>query len=529
MSVTLRAWRLLLLIWLFPQYAAAQDTLAATLEQLQRDGSIRVAGALVRNSPLLQSFYVTRGQRASWDGPASRQQLLAAVGTAAAEGLNPRDYHLAALQGSNTTSAAFDALRTDALIRLAAHLFHGKLDAIDYLPEIDLQNAELGASAVQLLEDAIGKPDIPALLERLTPHGEIYQRLKAGLAQYRAIEQRGGWGLVADGPTLHPGDRSPRVVALRERLSASADLRDPGPVTDRELFDTALAQATRHFQTRHQLDADGVVGKKTVTALNVPVSQRIDQIRINLERARWLLHDLPASYVLVDIAGFTVRYVQDGKELLRSRAVVGKPFRMTPIFRATMKYLEFNPTWTVPPTILRQDVLPQIRKNPGYLASKKMRVLTFEGKEVNPASVDWSRYQGKNLPYLIRQDPGPDNALGRVKFMFPNQHHVYLHDTPSRDLFRQSERAFSSGCIRVEEAATLAKLLLARQGWTPAQVEESLAGKRTRKVSLDTPVPVLLYYWTVAIEDDGDILFKRDIYQRDAKLLEALDELDGAA
>ena len=331
------------------------------------------------------------------------------------------------------------------------------------------------------------------------------------------------------GPTLHPGDRSPRVVALRERLSASADLRDPGPVTDRGLFDTALAQATRHFQTRHQLDADGVVGKKTVTALNVPVSQRIDQIRINLERARWLLHDLPASYVLVDIAGFTVRYVQDGKELLRSRAVVGKPFRMTPIFRATMKYLEFNPTWTVPPTILRQDVLPQIRKNPGYLASKKMRVLTFEGKEVNPASVDWSRYQGKNLPYLIRQDPGPDNALGRVKFMFPNQHHVYLHDTPSRDLFRQSERAFSSGCIRVEEAATLAKLLLARQGWTPAQVEESLAGKRTRKVSLDTPVPVLLYYWTVAIEDDGDILFKRDIYQRDAKLLEALDELDGAA
>ncbi|MFZ1831214.1 MAG: hypothetical protein WAU27_00235, partial [Pseudomonadales bacterium] len=141
MSVTLRAWRLLLLIWLFPQYAAAQDTLAATLEQLQRDGSIRVAGALVRNSPLLQSFYVTRGQRAAWDGPASRQQLLAAVGTAAAEGLNPRDYHLAALQGSNTTSAAFDALRTDALIRLAAHLFHGKLDAIDYLPEIDLQNA----------------------------------------------------------------------------------------------------------------------------------------------------------------------------------------------------------------------------------------------------------------------------------------------------------------------------------------------------------------------------------------------------
>lgn len=524
-----RLWPLLVLSWLFPQHSAAQDTLAAALEQLQRDGSIRVAGTLVRNSPLLQSFYAARGQRAVWSSPASREQLLAAVRSAAAEGLDPRDYHLAALEGFDTAAAAFDALRTDALIRLAAHLFHGKLDPVDYLPEIDLQNTELGASAVQLLEDAIGKPDIPALLERLTPQAEIYRRLKAGLAQYRAIEQRGGWGSVDDGPTLHPGDRSPRVAELRERLRRSADLRDPAPVTDTDLFDAALEYATRHFQTRHQLDADGVVGKKTLAALNVPIRQRIEQIRVNLERARWLLHDLPASYVLVDIAGFSVHFVQDGEELLRSRAVVGKPFRKTPIFRANISYLEFSPTWTVPPTILRQDILPQIRKNPGYLASRNMRVLSFEGKEVDPASVDWSRYQGRNLPYMIRQDPGPENALGRVKFMFPNQYHVYLHDTPSRNLFRQSERAFSSGCIRVEQAATLAKLLLARQGWTPAQVDEALAGTRTRKVSLERPVPVLLYYWTVAIEDDGDILFKRDIYQRDAKLLQALDALEGSS
>ncbi|MBK6582585.1 MAG: L,D-transpeptidase family protein [Gammaproteobacteria bacterium] len=206
-------------------------------------------------------------------------------------------------------------------------------------------------------------PEISALLDRLTPHAAIYVRLKAGLAQYRSIEQRGGWGPVDEGPTLHAGDRSSRVTALRWRLGASADLRNPGPVTDQELFDTALAQATRHFQTRHQLDADGVVGKKTLAALNVSVTQRIDQIRINLERARWLLHDLPASYVLVDIAGFAVRYVQDGKELLRSRAVVGKPYRKTPIFRASISYLEFNPTWTMPPTILRQDILPEIRKN----------------------------------------------------------------------------------------------------------------------------------------------------------------------
>ncbi len=519
----LKSWLLLALFCLLPPHTQAQDTLAAALEQLQREGSMHIAGTLVRNTPLLQSFYAARGQQPAWITPASRQQLLAAVGTASAEGLNPRDYHLAALQGSATDAAAFDALRTDALIRLAAHLFHGKLDPVDYLPGIDLQSEELGNNAVQMLENAIAKPDISALLERLTPRARIYVQLKAGLAQYRIIEQHGGWRPIDDGPTLRTGDRSPRVAALRERLRTSADLRDTGPLIDQELFDTALAQATRHFQARHQLDADGVVGKKTLAALAVPVAQRIDQIRINLERARWLLHDLPASYVLVDIAGFAVRYVQDGKELLRSRAVVGKPYRKTPIFRASISYLEFNPTWTIPPTILRQDTLPEIRKNPAYLASRHMRVLTFQGKEVNPASVDWSRYQGNNLPYMIRQDPGPDNALGRVKFMFPNKYDVYLHDTPSRDLFRHSERAFSSGCIRVEQAATLAKLLLARQGWTPAQVDEAFVSARTRKVSLESAVPVLLYYWTVAIEDDGDILFKRDIYQRDAKLLQALD------
>jgi L,D-transpeptidase YcbB len=293
---------------------------------------------------------------------------------------------------------------------------------------------------------------------------------------------------------------------------------------DVEALDEPLTAALRHFQERHLLDADGVLGKRTLEALNVPTEARIDQIRVNLERARWLLHDLPARYVLVDVPGYELRLMEDGKEVLRSRTVVGKPYRKTPIFRSAISYLDFSPTWTVPPTILRNDVLPAIRKDRAYLQKRGMRVLKFDGTVVDPATVDWQRYTGKtSFPYLIRQDPGPENALGKVKFMFPNPHHVYLHDTPSRELFARAERAFSSGCIRVEQAAALATLLLGQEGWSAAEVEAALAAGKTRRVKLRTPVPVLLYYWTVRLEDDGDVAFKRDIYGRDAALLAALE------
>jgi murein L,D-transpeptidase YcbB/YkuD len=315
-------------------------------------------------------------------------------------------------------------------------------------------------------------------------------------------------------------------VALRQRLLASAN-GAAHTTHDPELFDPALEAAVRHFQSRHQLAADGVVGKKTLAAANVSAAARIGQIRANLERARWLLHDLPPTYVLVDIAGFEVRYFRDGRELLRSRAAVGQPYRKTPIFRSRISYLEFNPSWTVPPTILTKDVLPEIRKDPGYLARRTMRVLTLQGQEVDPAGIDWRRYSGRNLPYVVRQDPGPKNALGQVKFMFPNAHMVYLHDTPEREIFRQPERAFSSGCIRIEEARRLAVLLLGAEGRSESDVDALFAEAKTRRVRLAHPVPILLYYWTVALGDDGDVLFKRDLYGRDDALLAALDHTQG--
>jgi murein L,D-transpeptidase YcbB/YkuD len=504
--------------------AQADAALAQRLAALQPETSLTVAGARVPANPVLQALHAEG--RALWT-PAATAQLLAAVRGADADGLHPADYALAALERlEREPGAAMPAdaelLRSSALLRLAGDIYRGALDPREFVPEVDLPRGELDPATVgETLRKTIATPDIPGLLAQLRPRSRLYESLRQGLAAHRSIAAAGGWGRVPEGPTLRPGERSPRVTALRARLLASGDLKQAYAPGEAELYDPPTVQAMRHFQQRHQLDADGVVGAKSIAAMNVPVEARIAQIRVNLERARWLLRDLPPTYVLVDIAGFTVHYVRDRKQVLQSRAVVGKPFRRTPIFRAAISYMEFNPTWTVPPTILRNDMIPAVRKDPGYLAKRNIRVLDLQGKPVDASRVDWSGSKG--FPYVLRQDPGPENALGVVKLMFPNAHHVYLHDTPSRELFARSERSLSSGCIRMEKVEDLARALLSADGKDAALADQAIASGQTRRLNLSTPVPVMLYYWTVALEDDGDALFKPDIYERDAPLLRALE------
>ncbi len=337
------------------------------------------------------------------------------------------------------------------------------------------------------------------------------------------MQQKGGWNLISEGPTLKPGMSGDRIVQLRKRLLVTGDLFNNAS-KDKRLFDRPLEEAVKAFQRRHGLKDDGVVGANTMDALNVPVEDRVDQIRVNLERSRWVLQNLPSEFLIVNIAGFSVFLVRDGEPVWKSKAIVGKRYRKTPVFKAEMEHIVFNPTWTVPPTILRKDKLPSVKKDKNYLIKQKIRVLDQNGREIPQHTINWSQYSGRNFPYILRQDPGPDNALGLVKFIFPNKHFVFLHDTPTKSLFEKDIRTFSSGCIRVKNPFELAELLLNDdENWNRDSINNVIDQKKTRRVNLKKRIPVLILYWTSRVNEDGKIEFLPDVYERDRAVLRELD------
>jgi len=310
------------------------------------------------------------------------------------------------------------------------------------------------------------------------------------------------------------------------------DLRR-GDAGDPELYDEGLEAAVESFQKRHGLDPDGVVGAATAAVLNVSAEDRLKQVRANLERWRWITKDLGERYVLVNVASFQAGVFEEGRAVMSMEAIVGKAYRQTPDFSGRMSTVTLNPTWTVPPKLAREDILPKIRKDPAYLAKQGIRVFEnwSEGaREIDPAEVDWTRIDAERLSYKFRQDPGPRNALGRVVFHFPNKFDVYIHDTPERWLFSRAVRDFSSGCIRIERPLDLAAYLLRDDpDWTREKLTEAIDSGETKVIRLRDPLGVHILYWTAWLGADGRIQFRQDIYLRDAALVRALDERAGPA
>jgi len=499
------------------------EALRARVEAIRSGATREVLGETIAATTLLPTFYESRNFRPAWNDSARAGALLRAIRDSERDGLDPSDYHRDALEAAARSKPddelGLDIVRTDALIRLGYHILFGKVDPTSFDPDWNYERVIQGFDAVREIEDHLAAPDLAARLESEKPSHPIYAGLRDALARYRALRRAGGWPRVPGGAPLKPGASDARIPSLRGRLAATGDL----PATEAgaaEVFDDALAAAVRRFQARHGLGEDAVVGARTLEELNIPVEQRIEQLRVNLERARWLLHDIGGTFVAVNVAGYRLVYVKDGKIAWEAKVQVGKPYRATPMFRSEISYLVLNPTWTVPPGILRNDIIPEQRRDGGTLARKGLKVIDRSGEEVPPSAVDWS---ARSFPYTVRQDPGPTNALGRVKFMFPNAHNVYLHDTPSRNLFESDDRAFSSGCIRVENPLTLAELLLAGQsGWNRQSIDRVVAAGETRTVTIKPRVPVLLTYWTAWVRADGEIQFRRDIYGRDAKVSAAL-------
>jgi len=517
--------------------SAFSDFLRERMEWLMFQSDLEIDGEPILSRQLLPNLYAENEYQPLWGDRARLDRLDDLVAFAYQQGLDPVDYPLDTLKNllpeeglpeDVLSRVKIDVLATEILVRVTYQVRFGKVNPYQLFPDWNFDRELLpGEDPVQMLLGLIRANALNAAVTREIERGPIYQSMVRGLAEYRQIAEQGGWPEVSSGPTLRQGDRGPRVRELRMRLEASGELA-ASPDSEPEVFDDELLDAITHFQTRHGLDGDGAVGPATLTALNVPVQRRIQQIRAALERGRWVfedLHKIRGRLVLVNIASAEVSVFQGREIIWNTRAQIGKPYRQTPVFRDEIQYLVFNPTWTVPPTILRQDVLPRLIADPaGYLAEKNMDLLNRDGQVVDVADIDWSTIGPGNFPYIVRQRPGPWNALGMIKFIFPNPHFVFLHDTPSRALFERADRAFSSGCVRVEDPFMLAELLFNDPGiWNMTAFQEILDTQQMRTVHLERPVPVFLMYLTAEPGADGSMRFFEDIYGRDRELLKALD------
>jgi murein L,D-transpeptidase YcbB/YkuD len=512
---------------------SAAESLREILDELQTTGNVEVENARLLSRNALPAIYSEGGYRLFWT-PERLTTLLELVRDSAGDGLLPEDYHLSALErlASSGAMAGKDAaarargdlLATDSFYLLLYHLYVGKVDPKSFHPQWNFDARPIQEpGGIRSVLDVLTQGRLREAVKQVRPDHWWYERGRAALAAYRNIAARGGWPSIPQGKALKSGMKDKRIPALRQRLAATGELS--GESLDSEEFDEPLVKAVAAFQTTNRLNADGAVGAGMLKELNVPVETRIRQIRINLERGRWALHELgPGTLVIVDIAGFDVLYMQGGAVVWRSRIQVGKPYRETPIFKSKIDHIVFNPTWTVPPGIFAKDTLPAIKKDPSYLEKKRLDVIDSKGNKIDASQIDWSRQTASNFRYMLRQEPGKDNALGQVKIMFPNPYLVYLHDTPSKALFEKDERAFSSGCMRVQRPLELAKLLLNdEQNWNTQSIDKVLAAGQTKTVLLRQQVPVLIMYWTIDLSAEGRVGFKRDPYNRDPKLAAALD------
>lgn len=492
---------------------------------------IEIAGENIE-AGALDTVYRQRGYAPFWVDATGRPSaagkiLISRLEAAGSQGLEPEHYRIKAIHDdlaahSKKEATALELLLSHELRHYATDLGAGRLEPGQVAQTLAAFHREI--AGVDVVARAFAAPDLSVFLDSLAPASPSYRALQQALVRYQAMAS---WPSLPDGPALKLGMRDARLPALRRRLRASGDLAaaaDSGP------YDETLEAAVARFQARVGLPADGVVGQATREALNVPREKRIAQIVLNLERLRWFPDDLGPRFVRVNIAAFAMDLVEEGKTVLTMRVVAGRPYRRTPVFVSRIESVVLNPTWTVPPSIAATDILRHIRSDPGYLTRHHFTVFSSwaaDAKTLDPAAINWSKLGPGRFPYRLRQASGPDNALGRYKFVFPNDFGVYLHDTPARELFARDQRAFSSGCVRLENARALAERLLAEDaGWSPEALSEAVDTGRRQSLPLARPVPIMVLYGTAWVGADGSVQFRPDIYGRDARLAAALETLE---
>ena len=478
----------------------------------------------------LEAYYQTFGGELLWLASSRANALISRLKNAEADGLDPNDYpskQLATISATGPSTdkrglAIIELYFSSAFLEYASDLKVGRFLPSKIDPNFFIESRTIDQQAA--LKNLAQTDSIDRFFDAWQPPGQRYAALRTVLAKYRALAAKGGWNTVPLGESIRPGMSDPRIPAIRARLSLIDGASGEVGAAEAQLYGNALVEVVKRFQVRQGLEGDGVIGSTTIVAMNVPVQERIKSIILAMERLRWMPENLGQQYLIVNIAGFELRRVNAGKVEERMAVVVGKPYHRTPVFSDRIRFLEFNPYWNVPPDIAVNEELPVLRRNPAGLSAQGFEVV--RGNQVtDPSSVDWSSVGPGRFPYQLRQRPGPNNALGRVKFMFPNSHNVYLHDSPAHNLFERNVRAFSHGCIRLSRPLDLAEQVLrvgGVQGWTKERINDVVASTKTTVVNLREPLPVHITYLT-AWADDGVANFRQDIYGHDAKLLAALE------
>ncbi|QHQ35207.1 L,D-transpeptidase family protein [Algicella marina] len=495
----------------------AEPELVLTREARAFRTALETAGV----SDSLFEYYEQNGFVPIWDE--SRKAALLDVLLSADEHGLPKDrYGIAELaelfSDGSVAEAEAEIAAGKAFLTYARDVSSGLLEPRSVDRDIAIKPPR--PEAVALLAELEATTDVAGFFRALAPAHPQYAKLQEELIRLKDIIAAGDWGAkVSGGPSIKAGNSSPRVVDIRSRLSRISG-QDYG---DSPLYDDLLIEAVKAFQLTHGLNDDGVAGPMTLEAINASAEDRLKQVLVNLERQRWLNVERGARHVYVNQADFSVSVIQDGETIFWSRTVIGKNKHRTQEFNDTMTHMVVNPTWHVPRSITTEEMLPKLKRNPGALGST-YQVMTRNGTRVNPKFVNFSKFSQSNFPFIIKQKPGGGNALGRVKFMFPNQYNIYLHDTPSKSLFNRDARAYSHGCVRVQKPFELARVLLAPQSDNPDALFQSVLNSGSeRHLNLEQPLPIYLSYNSAWVAEDGTPQYRADIYGRDARVFQALE------
>ena len=484
---------------------------------------------------VLLSMYLNNNSRPYWitrNGPTQKARaLLSVLKTAREDGLNPVDYRVSDILGIWESRTPEDLARLDVMLTLAMGTYvtdmrEGRSLTCLLDPKLFAAARDEKVNIIEVIRQALNAPDLVRFLRLQAPQHFGYQSLKKYLAWYRSVKAKGGWPKIPAGKVLKPGMEDQRIPLLIKRLTITEDLQTP--VGTEQIYGRKLVAAVKHFQARYHLEQDGIIGRNTLAALNITVEDTIRKIILNMERWRWLPHTLDGRRLLVNIAGFYLAGIQDEQLEITMPVIVGKTRHKTPVFSQTMRYVVFNPYWNIPDSIAVHEMVPKMIKDPEYLRKQRIRIFAGWDKnagEIDPATIDWKTIGAGIKRYRLRQDSGPDNALGTIKFIFPNKYNVYMHDTPAHSLFKHNNRSFSHGCIRVSEPRKLALYILGHddKGWSKERIDTLIREGKHTIIPLKKPFPVHVLYRTALVDPRNNMLhFYNDVYGRDSLLAEAL-------